>query len=113
MAFDKPVAFIQCVEVTAQCVSMSSSQKKKKLPLQSHEPPIQSYVKGIQAARQKEAERQNDRPCVMVPLDKQIPQMKASRNTIIRCHNAITQQNDSKIETPANGKIKVLTDLIE
>lgn len=68
---------------------------------------------GHQAARQKEAERQNDRPGMMVLLDKQNPQMKASRNTIIRCHNAITEQNDSKIETPANGKIKVLTDLIE
>lgn len=39
--------------------------------------------------------------------------MKASQNAIIRCHNAITEQNDSKIEAPANGMIKVLTDLIE
>jgi len=45
LAFDKPVALIQCVEVTAQCASMSKLTKK--LPLQSHLPAMQSYMKGI------------------------------------------------------------------
>lgn len=41
-------------------------------------------------------------------------QMKGSAFTIIPCHNAITQQSDSKIEgSQPPGMIKVLTDLIE
>ncbi len=41
-------------------------------------------------------------------------QMKGSALTIIPCHNAITQQSDSKIEgSQPPGMIKVLTDLIE
>lgn len=42
------------------------------------------------------------------------PQMKGSAFAIIPCHNAITQQSDSKIEgSQPPGMIKVLTDLIE
>lgn len=42
------------------------------------------------------------------------PQMKGSALAIIPCHNAITQQSDSKIEgSQPPGMIKVLTDLIE
>lgn len=41
-------------------------------------------------------------------------QMKGSVLAIISCHNAITQQSDSKIEgSQPQGMIKVLTDLIE